>query len=223
MGIDAIAKYGHMVGLGSRTGIDLPGEVAGTMHSREWKREVLGQPWYDGETISVSIGQGAVDVTPIQLARAVGIVASGRTPQMHLTRGGNWQVPVDLQVSAPRFSAENLEAVREGMWRSVNDRGTGRGARVLGFSVCGKTGTAQTISREALERLPEEERARFEPNAWFVGFAPKEAPELVVAVIVQGGGSGGAKAAPLAGKIFQTYYEKHQKSQPQIQVAQLYD
>jgi len=223
MGIDAIAKYGHLVGLGSKTGIDLPGEVAGIMPSPEWKREALGEPWYDGETISVSIGQGQVDVTPIQLARAVGVVATGRTPQLHLTRGGNWQVPVDLQTSAPRFSAENLEAVREGMWRSVNDGGTGRGARVPGFSVCGKTGTAQTISREALERLPEEDRARFEPNAWFAGFAPKEAPELVVAVIVQGGGSGGAKAAPLAGMIFKTYYDKHQKPQPQIQVAQLYD
>ncbi len=223
MGIDAIAKYGHLVGLGSRTGIDLPGEVAGTMPSREWKRERLGQPWYDGETISVSIGQGPVDVTPIQLARAVGIIATGKAPQLHLTRGADWEVPVDFQTSAPQFSAENLEIIREGMWRSVNDRGTGRGAKVPGFSVCGKTGTAQTIGREALERLPAEERARFEPNAWFVGFAPKESPELVVAVIVQGGGSGGSKAAPLAGKIFQTYYEKNWKSEQQIQVAQLYD
>jgi penicillin-binding protein 2 len=109
------------------------------------------------------------------------------------------------------------------MWRSVNDGGTGRGARVPGFSVCGKTGTAQTISREALERLPEEERARFEPNAWFVGFAPKESPEIVVAVIVQGGGSGGSKAAPLAGKIFQKYYDKNRKPEQLLQVAQLND
>jgi penicillin-binding protein 2 len=223
MGIDAIAKYGHMVGLGSKTGVDLPGEVAGIMPSPEWKRETLGQPWYDGETISVSIGQGAVDVTPIQLARAIGIVATGKSPQLHLTRDADLEVPVKLPSSAPQFSAENLAVVRQGMWRSVNDGGTGRGARVPGFSVCGKTGTAQTISREALERLPEEERARFEPNAWFVGFAPKESPEIVVAVIVQGGGSGGSKAAPLAGKIFQKYYDKNRKPEQLLQVAQLND
>lgn len=223
MGIDAIARYGKMVGLGSRTGIDLPGEVAGTMPSPEWKREVLGQPWYDGETISVSIGQGPVDVTPIQLARAIGIIATGKAPRLHLTRAGDLEISGDSQLPPPAFSAENIETVREGMWRSVNDGGTGRGARVPGFSVCGKTGTAQTISREALEKLPQEERARFEPNAWFVGFAPKESPELVVAVIVQGGGSGGSKAAPLAGKIFRTYYDKTRQPEQLMQVAQLHD
>lgn len=223
MGIDAIAKYGHMVGLGSRTGIDLPGEVEGIMPSREWKRKTLGQPWYDGETISVSIGQGPVDVTPIQLARAIGIIATGKTPQLHLTRDADREVPVNLPISAPQFSAENLAVVRQGMWRSVNDGGTGRGARVPDFSVCGKTGTAQTIGREALERLPEEDRARFETHAWFVGFAPKESPEIVVAVIVQGGGGGGSKAAPLAGKIFQKYYDKYRRSEQLLQVAQLDD
>ncbi|MEJ2082252.1 MAG: penicillin-binding transpeptidase domain-containing protein, partial [Acidobacteriota bacterium] len=95
----------------------------------------------------------------------------------------------------------------------VNEYGTGREARVANFDVCGKTGTAQTISRQTREKLSEEEQAKYEPNAWFVGFAPREDPEIVVAVIVQRGGSGGSGAAPIAGRVLQAYYRKY-KSQP---------
>jgi len=91
--------------------------------------------------------------------------------------------------------------------------------RVEHFDVCGKTGTAQTISRQALERLSEKERERFEPNAWFVGFAPREEPEIVVVVIVQRGGSGGGEAAPIAGKILAEYYRKHRADSVPLQLV----
>ena len=106
------------------------------------------------------------------------------------------------------LSLENLAVIRDAMWSSVNEGGTGRAARVVNFDVCGKTGTAQTISRAGREKLSEEEAAFFEPNSWFVGFAPRDDPEIVVAVVVERGGSGGATAAPIAGEVLRVYHEK---------------
>ncbi len=205
LGIESIAEFSRRLGLGQPTGIDLRGEAAGLVPSPDWKRRVTGQPWYAGETISVAIGQGPVNVTPAQLARAVGALATGLVPQLKLVDNGpgSGEAPPGLG-----FSPGNLGTVRDGMWKAVNAWGTGRSARVEDFDVCGKTGTAQTISRQARERLPEEERGRFESNAWFVGFAPRDKPEIVVVVIVQRGGSGGGQAAPIAGKVLAEYHRK---------------
>ncbi len=205
LGVDRIAEFSHRIGLGEPTGIDLTGEVSGLIPSSEWKERTTGQPWFAGETISVSIGQGPLNVTPAQLARAIGAVATGRVPKLRLVRAEGEEddmMPVG-------FSSENLQAVRNAMWKVVNEYGTGRAARVANFDVCGKTGTAQTISRQVRETLSEEDQAKYEPNAWFVGFAPRENPELVIAVIVQRGGSGGGEAAPIAGHIFDAYYRKY--------------
>lgn len=209
LGIEQIAGFSRRVGLGIPTGIDLYGEASGLVPSDEWKRRVVGQPWYAGETISVSIGQGPVNVTPLQLARAVGIIATGAGPSPRL-------VADDSERSQSRsgseplggFEGRNLESLREAMWSVVNEWGTGWAARVAGFEVCGKTGTAQTISLQARSRLSPEEAERFLPNAWFVGFAPRDDPEIAVAVIVQRGGGGGSAAAPIARKILERYYEK---------------
>jgi penicillin-binding protein 2 len=211
LGIESIAEFSRRLGLGQPTGIDLRGEAAGLVPSPDWKRRVTGQPWYAGETISVAIGQGPVNVTPAQLARAVGAVATGLVPQLKLVDNGpgSGEAPPALG-----FSPGNLGAVRDGMWKVVNAWGTGRSAQVEDFDVCGKTGTAQTISRQARERLPEEERGRFESNAWFVGFAPRDNPEIVVVVIVQRGGSGGGQAAPIAGKILAEYHRKLKGAAP---------
>jgi penicillin-binding protein 2 len=195
-----------MVGLGRITGIPLEGEIPGLVPSPEWKQETTGQRWYAGETISVAIGQGPVDVTPIQLARAIGAVATGRIPVLHLIQGD----PSISQASETflPFQEQNLQAVREGMWRVVNQMGTGRAARVEGFDVCGKTGTVQTIGRQTRSRLSPEEAARFAPNSWFVGFAPRDNPQIVVAVLVERGSSASG-AAPAAGKVFKAYFEKN--------------
>jgi penicillin-binding protein 2 len=206
LGIDRITKFSSNLGLGQRTGIDIGNEVTGNVPSREWKQRVFGEPWYPGETISVSIGQGPLDVTPLQLARAMGMVATGLAPQLHLIKSSG--VSIDSTVTDLGFSQENLQRVRKAMWSVVNEYGTGRGAKVEGFDVCGKTGTAQLISRETMARLSEEEKKKFEANAWFVGFAPLDDPEIVVTVIIQRGGSGSSAAAPLAGKILRHYYQK---------------
>lgn len=211
LGIDQLAEFSRRLGLGEPTGVDLPGEAAGLVPSRAWKRRTTGHPWYPGETISVSIGQGPIDVTPIQLAQAVGTLSSGKVPSLHLVRDF---APVRLPTAAGEqtaFTPRNLEAVREGMWRGVNQHGTGFGARVEGLEVCGKTGTVQTIGRSTRAKLGRSRTAKHEPHAWFVGFAPCDDPQFVVAVLVQRGGSGGSSAAPIAGRLFHLFESKKQE------------
>ena len=221
LGINEIETFSKMVGLGQLSGIDLSGEALGLVPSEDWKRKTTGEKWYAGETISVAIGQGPMNVTPIQLARAIGIIATGRVPALHLSEADKEPAFQHPQVTAPTFKIENLRAVRQGMWRVVNDWGSGHAAQVQGFEVCGKTGTAQTIGNAVRATLSKEQSAKFEPNAWFVGFAPRDNPEIVVAVIVQRGKSGPAVAAPIAGKIFQAYFAKRHRFQPpqNIQLA----
>ncbi len=222
LGINEIETFSKLVGLGQLSGIDLSGEALGLVPSEEWKRRMTGEKWYAGETISVAIGQGPMNVTPVQLARAIGIIATGRVPTLHLSAVDKEPALHQPQVAAPTFKVENLRAVRQGMWRVVNEWGTGRAAQVHGFEVCGKTGTAQTIGSATRSKLSKDQAAKFAPNAWFVGFAPRDNPEIVIAVIVQGGESGGGVvAAPIAGKVFQTYFAKTHKVPPQqnIQLA----
>ncbi len=207
LGIDALSEFSKRLGLGRPTGVDLTGEAAGLVPSREWKKRSTGNPWYAGETISVAIGQGPLNVTPLQLARAVGIVATGKAPQPHVVKG--FLLPTaGSRLDPPEFDAAHLKAVREGMWRVVNWQGTGAEARVEGLDVSGKTGTVQTISNRTRTRIGEEGAEKYTPHAWFVGFAPRDDPAIVVAVIVQRGGSGSHSAAPIAGQVFLAYKKK---------------
>ena len=218
LGIDQISHFGDALGLGKRTGVDLLDEASGLVPSREWKERTHRQSWYAGETISVSIGQGPIHVTPIQLARAAGIIATGSSPPLRLVQHSSRKV---LQTKAPKgygFSRKNLIVLREAMWAVVNEWGTGRAAQVDGLDVCGKTGTAQTISKAGLSHLSEEEALRFTTNAWFVGFAPRESPEIVVVVLVESGGAGGSSAAPVAGKILQAFQNKY-KARRKLEMA----
>ena len=213
LGIDHISEISSRFGLGQRTGIDLGGEILGLVPSTQWKRKIFGTPWYPGETISVSIGQGPVQVTPIQLARTVSIIAAGEAPPIHLVRE-----PLAMRTQKVRadvrLSPEHQQFMREAMWSVVNQYGTGRAARVAGFDVCGKTGSAQTIGRASRQKLSKEQAAKFKSNAWFVGFAPRDLPEIVVVVLVEKGGGGGSTAAPLAGKLLKAFYEKYKANRP---------
>ncbi|MBI4445381.1 MAG: penicillin-binding protein 2 [Acidobacteria bacterium] len=219
LGISRIKDFSQRLGLGLPTGIDLPGEKVGLIPSEEWKQKYTGQRWYAGETISVAIGQGPISVTPMQLARAIGIMATGTAPAPHLVKESKTVRAQRVPLPSPDFSDEHMQIIRDAMWSVVNESGTGRAARVPGFEVCGKTGTSQTISQSARARLSKEQAERFNHNAWFVGFAPRDNPEIVVAVIVQRGGGGGAVAAPIAGKILARYHEKHQNDRRTLQVA----
>jgi penicillin-binding protein 2 len=198
LGIEEIHRYGDMLGLGRPTGVDLPGEASGVLPSDAWKRRTQGEPWYPGETISVSIGQGLLSVTPIQLVTMISAVATGKLPRPHLVSGQGGE-PAALGISP-----STLAAVRRAL-ADVVDEGTGRRAGLEGISVAGKTGTAQVFKRSAgidADKLPKEER----DHAWFAGYAPAESPEIAFAIAVEHGGHGGTSAAPVARKVLEAHF-----------------
>jgi len=202
LGIDQIAAYAEMAGIGKKTGIDLPGEAEGLMPSSKWKLRTQRQKWYAGETISVAIGQGAITVTPVQLAAAIGGIASG----------GNWFKPHMVKEAAaldPRHAdlrAESVAAVVSGMYGVINEGGTGAASRIEGVEFSGKTGSAQRISND-LRKSGALDANEDKDNGWFVGFAPRENPEIVVAVLLEGG-EHGALAGPIARDVVKSYFDK---------------
>ena len=203
LGIDRIAYYAYQLGLGQKTGIDLPGEEDGLVPSSEWKRRVFKQKWYPGETISVAIGQGATITTPLQLARSFGGIALGGVfHQPHLLKNGQAGNVVQFPLHE-----DTTDKVTQALFGVVNEGGTAAGARLEGIEFCGKTGTAQLISSDGLKRAGKAHR-RFADNAWFVGYAPRRNPEIVVAVLVEHGEHGSTAAAPIARDIIRAYYDK---------------
>jgi penicillin-binding protein 2 len=213
LGIDRISYYGSKLGLGRRTGIDLPGEDSGVMPSEEWKQRVFHQKWYPGETISVAIGQGAVVVTPVQLAYAIGgIILGGKFHPPHLLMSSQPAPEMDFPISD-----STVEAVTQGMYGVVNEGGTGGASRLPGIEFCGKTGSAQVISAAGLKRAGKQ--ADLKDNAWFVGFAPRRNPEIIVSVLVQGGEHGASAAAPIARDIIKAYYDKKEGKLPAQQLT----
>ena len=205
LGIDNIAMYAEMAGIGKKTGIDLPGEAEGLMPSSKWKLRTQRQKWYAGETISVSIGQGAVTVTPLQLASAIGGIVSG----------GAWFKPHLVKAAAapePRradLRPESVAAVVSGMYGVVNEGGTGAAARIEGveFSSGQDRERPAGLERPAQVRCALDKDAEDKDNGWFVGFAPRENPEIVVAVLLEGGEHGGL-AAPVARDVIKSYFDK---------------
>jgi penicillin-binding protein 2 len=209
LGIDRISFYGGNLGLGHKTGIDLPGEEPGIMPSEAWKERVFHQKWYPGETISVAIGQGAIAVTPVQLAYMIGgIITGGRFHQPHLLLSDQATPEIDFPISDA-----TVDTVTGGMYGVVNEPGgTASASKLPGIELCGKTGSAQVISNQGLARVGKHVDLR--DNAWFVGFAPRQNPEIVVAVLVQGGEHGASAAAPIAKNVVKAYYDKKQGKVP---------
>jgi penicillin-binding protein 2 len=199
MGIDNIAFYAEKAGFGHKTGIDLPNEADGIVPSTQWKIRNYRQKWYAGDTISVAIGQGALTITPLQLAHAIGGIAMG----------GVWYKPhlVKGKDEKPRqfaLNQDNVQKVIDGMYAVVNGYGTGGRARLPGIEVCGKTGTAQLASNAFLAG---HRSAAMKDNAWFVGFAQKNNPEIVVAALFENG-EHGHFAAPIVKDVIKAYYDK---------------
>jgi penicillin-binding protein 2 len=199
-GIDNIAYYAHQAGLGAKSGIDLPNEAAGTVPSPEWKLRNFRQKWFAGETISVAIGQGALTVTPLQIARAIG----------GLAEGGVWHTPhlamAETKTEHPRewaLNPDNVHDIVYGTYGVVNEGGTGVRAKIPGIDVCGKTGSAQIASGDY-----EKAHKDVKDNAWFVGFAPCYKPEIVIAVLWENVGVHGQFAAPTARDIMKAYFDK---------------
>ncbi len=213
LGIDRISFYAAQLGLGRRTGIDLPAEESGLMPSEEWKQRVFHQKWYPGETISVAIGQGAVVTTPLQLARTIGGIALGgdfKQPHLLMTPGSVLEQRFPLR-------EDTTEKITQAMYGVVNEGGTAAGVRLEGVELCGKTGSAQVISGEGLKRAGRQRQLK--DNAWFVGYAPRRNPEIVVSVLVQEGEHGASAAAPIARDVIKAYYDKKtQRNQKQYTV-----
>ncbi len=221
LGISRIAKYATMLGLGQKTGVDLPQEVAGVMPSEEWKIKNYKQKWYAGETISVGIGQGAVATTPIQIARAMGaITTDGSLRRPHIAFPE--QFPQEFkQVS--KYNDETRIPIDEKNWMTITDAlalvvspgGTAASAHLPGIDFAGKTGSAQTVSNELKSKMSASEKSKFKDNGWFVGVTPRRNPELVVAVLLEEG-EHGFFAARAASQVIKAYVEKQRSRQTQV-------
>lgn len=225
VGVDQIRRYALMLGFGRPTGVELESEKAGLLPSRDWKMRVIGEKWYDGETIPVAIGQGFVSVTPLQILNYVNTIANR----------GVWVKPTLLRRAVSPdgtllFSEESLprktrlldipevyfDIVREGMVNAVYGEGTAFRARIEKFTVAGKTGTSQVIGRGTkpvnLDKLDE----KFLPHSFFVGYAPAESPQVSLIVLVEHGGAGSKVAAPMGKKILEFYWNTIESFEAEI-------
>lgn len=197
LGVDRIHEMSDIIGLGRVTGIDLPGEKDGLVPSTEWKKKTYGQPWFEGETVSVSIGQGAVWLTPAQLVQLASFVANeGINYKPHIVNRIVSPEGKVLKTFEPVINAnvklkkDTIRLVKEGMKGVVNEgSGTAYGSRLENVSMSGKTGTAQSVG---------EKGRNLGDHAWFIAYAPSDNPSVAISVLVEYGGHGSSAAAPVA-------------------------
>ncbi len=213
MDINTIGKYARLLGLGKKTRIDLPNEKSGLVPSPAWKASQLNQKWFPGETISVSIGGGLLNVTPVHILQLISTVAlKGNLPRLHLIRGieNRGKIAGKFQPRSNKIPVEEkyFDAVIRGLFKVVNDNGTGRAAAVPGLGICGKTGTQQIISKENPDYRRLRKLKRFTPHSWFASFAPLNNPRYAVVVFVEHGGDAGEVAAPIAARIYKKLFQQ---------------
>lgn len=224
LGVDRLARYAKMFGLGEKTGVEMEHEKPGLVPSTEWKKKRYGVKWHEGETISVAIGQGYDLTTPLQVAMMTSVIANGGTlykpAVVEKIIDPDGKVTSSLQpeiLSRLAGQGKNLKLVREGMIEAVNSRrGTGREAQIdaHGIIVGGKTGTAQVVRLAQYKHLKEADIPyEYRDHAWFTCFAPASNPEIVVTVLVEHGLHGGSASAPIAAKILNKYFEDKYKGQ----------
>lgn len=212
LGVDKIAATAHAFKLGTPLGVELLNERSGLIPTAEWKQKRFGKRWYHGETLPVSIGQGAVLMTPIQLVSMISTVANeGTIYRPHLVKkivdadGKTLKESKTEIIGTAPFSKESFRLVKQGLLAVVNESGgTGGMARQYDVKVAGKTGTSQVVKlRDSKQSTP----YQYRDHALFVAFAPFEKPEIAVAVVVEHGEHGGSAAAPIAGKILRAYFD----------------
>jgi penicillin-binding protein 2 len=211
LGVDRIAKWSKKFGLGAPTGVILDSEKAGLVPSSEWKKKRFNQPWYEGETPSVSIGQGYNLTTPLQMARVAGALSNGgiiyepTVVEKIINPDGEIAHQFVPKISSRLdASPKTLDAVRRGC-RGVVEGGTGTAARLGFVEVGGKTGTSQVVSlgKEGKGK----NKRKTQDHAWFVSFAPVENSQIAVAVIIEHGGHGGKTAAPVAREVMREFFQ----------------
>ncbi len=212
VGVDGIAAFARMYGLGEKTGIDLFGERKGLIPTSEWKMRVFGKPWFPGETLSISIGQGYTTATPLQMANMLSsVVSPDRRFRPHIIKGIRERGSLEVKEFTPEaidrlnVSPQALEVIKEALKGVVNEpHGTAARSRSAFFKMAGKTGTAQVVGdkhTKGIGAIPKE----WQDHAWFIAYAPADDPEIAVAVLVEHGGHGGSAAAPIAKRIIERY------------------
>src|SRR5712671_5904671 len=216
LGIDRIAKYATLLGLGQKTGVDLPNEVSGVMPSEEWKIRNFKQKWFAGETISVGIGQGAIAITPVQLMRAIAAISmDGRLVVPHVVNPtglpeGYVEIQRYTEVKNTPIDTTGWNAITDAMVKVLEPAGTAPSAHIPGIDIAGKTGSAQIVSLAL--RAKHQNNTDFAQNGWFVGFTPRRDPDIIVCVLFEGG-EHGKLAARLATQVIKAYVDK-QRRQP---------
>jgi penicillin-binding protein 2 len=214
LGIDRIAKYATMLGLGQKTGIDLPNEVSGVMPSEEWKIRTQKQKWFAGETISVGIGQGAVAITPVQLMRAISAISTdGRMVVPHVVNptglpAGYVEIQRYTDVKSIPIDSNGWNLITNAMARVLLPEGTAPSAHIPGIDIAGKTGSAQIVSLKV--RAQHQNNEDLAQNGWFVGFTPRRNPDIIVCVLFEGG-EHGRLAARLATQVIKAYVDKQRR------------
>ena len=222
-GIDALARWASILGLGRRTGIDIPGETEGLVPSPDWKLKSRSEPWFPGETLSAAIGQGFVLVTPLQLTSLYGTIARrGVLMDPYLVSqiedvAGNElyrrDPTVKREAEIPDEIFDRVIGALEGV--VSDDRGTGRVARTAGAPVAGKTGTAQVVRLQEVQDDEEGEIPyELRDHGWFAAFAPVNRPKVVSAVVVEHGGHGSSSAAPIVTRLIKKYGELYPLEEP---------
>lgn len=203
LGIDRIEKYLKYFGFGSKMGIDLPGEATGLVPNPAWKNSVKKEAWFTGDTYNISIGQGDVLVTPLQMAGGIAAIANGGTlwkPKIVLkitnSNGSVIKYFKSEKIGDNLISDDKLKIIREGMRGAITE-GSAWFLNDLPIKVAGKTGTAQVTNTFK------------KTNAWFTGFAPYDNPEIAIAIILEGAGEGSTAAVPVAKEVFEWYYNQN--------------
>ncbi len=217
LGVDVLARYASAWGLGRLAGINLDREAKGLVPTKAWKRTRMGTSWQGGETLSVAIGQGFNLVTPMQMAVLAATVGNGGRlfrprliKQIQPAQNREGEDTPELPANEPQkipVSAQTLALLKKGLWQVVNHpRGTAYRARLPQLEFSGKTGTAQVVGRSAVEGLDDDQiKQMHKDHAWFVAYAPSEAPRIAVAVLIEHGEHGSSAAAPVASKIIEAY------------------
>jgi penicillin-binding protein 2 len=216
LGIDNISSFMGQLGLGSRSGVDLPGEAEGVLPSQAWKKKRFRKPeqqkWYAGETISIGIGQGYNAYTPMQMALATATLANNGVmfrPRLVKyvtdTRSGEKRLIEPEPAATLPWKQEHVDFVRRAMAGVITE---GTGARAFagaGYTAGGKTGTAQTFSLRGSDVKTGHLQEKFRDHSWFIAYAPADAPVIAMAILVENGGFGAQAAAPIARQVLDYY------------------
>jgi penicillin-binding protein 2 len=198
LGVDRLTGYYRQFGLGELSGIDLPGEAAGRVPDREWKKQTKNEDWYIGDTYNISIGQGDLVVTPMQMTLGdMAVANNGQLLKPWLVKQIGSEAHDGYKLRRQMaVDSRHLQVVREGMRRVLTDGTTGEALFAnVPVKVAGKSGTAETGKN-------------VEPHAWFAGFAPYEDPQIMATVIIENGGGGSQRSAPPVATVMQAYFQQ---------------